>query len=62
VLLRTWLRDLGRVVPTLHELGGVAGDAWRPEHEGAWAAGFEVVSGAMLEGAAATAPALPQAA
>ena len=31
----------------------VAGDAWRPEHERAWAAAFAVVAGAMLEGAAA---------
>jgi nitric oxide dioxygenase len=30
----------------------VAGDAWRPEHERAWAAAFGVVAGAMLEGAA----------
>jgi hemoglobin-like flavoprotein len=31
----------------------VAGDAWRPEYERAWAAAFAVVAGAMLEGAAA---------
>jgi methyl-accepting chemotaxis protein len=30
----------------------VAGDAWRPEYERAWAAAFDVVAGAMLEGAA----------
>ena len=30
----------------------VAGDAWRPEYERAWAAAFEVVAGVMLEGAA----------
>jgi hemoglobin-like flavoprotein len=30
----------------------VAGDAWRPEYERAWAAAFGVVAGAMLEGAA----------
>ena len=29
----------------------VAGDAWTPEFERAWAAAFEVVAGAMLEGA-----------
>ena len=29
----------------------VAGDAWRPEYERAWAAAFDVVAGAMLEGA-----------
>ena len=31
----------------------VAGAAWRPEYERAWAAAFDVVAGAMLEGAAA---------
>ena len=31
----------------------VAGDAWRPDHERAWTAAFEVVAGAMLDGAAA---------
>jgi hemoglobin-like flavoprotein len=31
----------------------VAGDAWKPEYERAWATAFEVVAGAMLEGAAA---------
>jgi hemoglobin-like flavoprotein len=30
----------------------VAGDAWRPEYEQAWAKAFAVVAGAMLEGAA----------
>ena len=30
----------------------VAGDAWRPEYERAWAAAFDVVAGAMLDGAA----------
>jgi hemoglobin-like flavoprotein len=30
----------------------VAGDAWRPEYERAWAAAYGVVAGAMLEGAA----------
>jgi len=30
----------------------LAGDAWRPEHGRAWAAAFDVVAGAMLEGAA----------
>ena len=78
VLLRKSLRDLGRIVPTLRELGArhvaygalpehypvvggvliasmaeIAGDAWRPEYERAWAAAFAVVAGAMLEGAAA---------
>jgi hemoglobin-like flavoprotein len=31
----------------------VAGPAWLPEHERAWAAALDVVAGAMLEGAAA---------
>jgi methyl-accepting chemotaxis protein len=31
----------------------VAGTAWRPEYERAWAAAFEVVAGVMSEGAAA---------
>ena len=30
----------------------VAGDAWRSEYERAWAAAFDVVAGAMLDGAA----------
>jgi hemoglobin-like flavoprotein len=30
----------------------VAGDAWQLEHERAWAAAFDVVAGAMLDGAA----------
>jgi hemoglobin-like flavoprotein len=29
----------------------VAGPAWRPEHEQAWREAFEIVAGAMLEGA-----------
>ena len=29
----------------------IAGDAWRPEYERAWAAAFDVVAGAMLDGA-----------
>ena len=30
----------------------VAGPAWQPQHERAWAAALDVVAGAMLEGAA----------
>jgi nitric oxide dioxygenase len=30
----------------------IAGDAWRPEYERAWAAAFDVVARAMLDGAA----------
>lgn len=29
-----------------------AGEDWRPEHERAWAAAFDVVAGAMIDGAA----------
>ena len=31
----------------------VAGEQWRPEYERAWGAAFEVVAGAMIDGAAA---------
>lgn len=34
-------------------MADVAGDAWRPEYERAWAAALAVVAGAMLEGAQA---------
>jgi len=32
----------------------VAGQAWSPRYERAWTHAFEIVAGAMLEGAAAT--------
>jgi methyl-accepting chemotaxis protein len=32
-------------------LAEIAGEAWRPEHELAWAAAFEVITDAMLSGA-----------
>ena len=32
-------------------MAAVAGDAWQAEHERAWGAAFEVVAGAMMEGA-----------
>src|SRR3954454_23085482 len=76
VLLRKTLRDLDRLVPTLHALGArhvaygalpehypvvaqtliasmaaVAGEAWTPEFEESWAAGLNVIAGAMIEGA-----------
>jgi hemoglobin-like flavoprotein len=35
-------------------MAAVAGEAWRPRYERAWADAFEIVAGAMLEGAAAT--------
>ena len=41
-------------------MADVAGDAWRPEHQRAWAQAVDVVAGAMLEGAASAQ--LPQAA
>jgi methyl-accepting chemotaxis protein len=34
-------------------MADLAGDAWRPEYDRAWAAAFSLVAGAMLEGAAA---------
>jgi methyl-accepting chemotaxis protein len=36
----------------LASMAEVARDAWRPEHASAWAAAFDVVAGAMLDGAA----------
>jgi hemoglobin-like flavoprotein len=33
-------------------MADVAGDAWRPDYERAWSDAFDVVAGAMLEGAA----------
>ena len=32
-------------------MAAVAGDAWRPEYERAWAVAFDAVTAAMLEGA-----------
>jgi hypothetical protein len=32
-------------------MGEIAGEAWRPEYERAWVAAFDVVAGAMLDGA-----------
>jgi hemoglobin-like flavoprotein len=37
----------------LASMAHVAGDAWRTEYDRAWAAALEVVTGVMLEGAAA---------
>jgi nitric oxide dioxygenase len=34
-------------------MAAVAGDEWKPEHEAAWGAAFEIVAATMLEGAAA---------
>ncbi len=36
----------------LTSMGEVAGDDWRPEHQRAWTAAFDVVARAMLDGAA----------
>jgi methyl-accepting chemotaxis protein len=36
----------------------VAGTAWRPDYERAWAAAFDIVARAMLDGASSSAPAL----
>jgi len=35
-------------------MAAVAGDAWRPRYERAWAEAYEVIAATMLEGAAAT--------
>jgi hemoglobin-like flavoprotein len=32
-------------------MAAVAGDAWRPEYERAWGEAFEIVAGAMIDGA-----------
>jgi nitric oxide dioxygenase len=42
---------LGQVL--IASMAQVAGAAWRPEYERAWAAAFDVVAGAMLDGASA---------
>ncbi len=34
-------------------MAAVAGDEWKPEHEAAWGAAFEIVAATMIEGAAA---------
>jgi hemoglobin-like flavoprotein len=36
----------------------VAGQAWRPDYERAWAAAFDIVAGAMLDGASSSEAAL----
>jgi nitric oxide dioxygenase len=33
-------------------MAAVAGDEWKPEHESAWGAAFEIVAATMIEGAA----------
>jgi hemoglobin-like flavoprotein len=33
-------------------MAAVAGDDWKPEHESAWGAAFEIVAATMIEGAA----------
>jgi hemoglobin-like flavoprotein len=41
----------------LASMAEIAGHAWTPEYERAWATAFEIVAGAMLEGAEAAVPA-----
>ena len=41
---------VGRVL--IASMAEIAGEAWRPRYARAWAAAFDVVAGAMLEGAA----------
>jgi hemoglobin-like flavoprotein len=41
----------------LASMAEIAGHAWTPEYERAWAAAFEIVATAMLEGAEAAVPA-----
>jgi nitric oxide dioxygenase len=36
----------------ISSLAAIAGDGWRPEHESAWSAAFDIVAGEMLAGAA----------
>jgi nitric oxide dioxygenase len=45
----------------IDSMADVAGDQWRPEYARAWAAAFDLVAGAMLDGAVASAQ-LPDAA
>ena len=33
-------------------MAAIAGDDWKPEHESAWGAAFEIVAATMIEGAA----------
>jgi methyl-accepting chemotaxis protein len=33
-------------------MAAVAGDEWKPEHESAWGAAFDIVAATMIEGAA----------
>jgi methyl-accepting chemotaxis protein len=35
-------------------IGEVAGKAWRPDYQRAWAAAFDIVAGAMLDGASSS--------
>ena len=44
----------------IESMAQIAGDAWRPEYTPAWAAAFDVIAGAMLEGVPAAE--LPEAA
>ena len=35
----------------IESMAAIAGDAWTPEIEGAWSAAFNLIAGAMIEGA-----------
>ena len=35
-------------------MAAVAGPAWKPEYESAWSAAFDIVAGAMIDGATAS--------
>ena len=55
-LVDTFYRRLFAAAPSVRPLfAELAGDAWRPEYERAWSDAFDIVAGAMLEGAAAAA-------
>jgi methyl-accepting chemotaxis protein len=40
----------------VESMAELAGDAWLPEYERAWASAFEVVAGAMIEGTESAVP------
>jgi methyl-accepting chemotaxis protein len=40
----------------VESMSELAGDAWLPEYERAWASAFEVVAGAMIDGAESAVP------
>jgi hemoglobin-like flavoprotein len=52
VLLRRSLRNPVVAEVLIASMAEIAGDAWRPEHERAWAHALDLVATAMLDGAA----------